>query len=346
MFTIGLCYDLRSDYLAAGLSEEEVAEFDQDDTIDAHEATLQSLGYATNRIGNVRELARRLVAGERWDLVFNVAEGLWGRSREAQVPCLLEAYGVPYVFSDPLVCAVTLDKAVAKRLVRSHGLATPDFTVVRHRDEVDLVDLPYPLFAKPLAEGTGRGISAASRVESRDDLRTVCHELLATVREPVLVETYLPGREFTTGLVGTGINARVIGTMEVDIYAVEGNRIYSHDVKENWRRMASYGPVADVELLRDIEDLALRSYRALECRDGGRVDIRLDGEGRPAFMEVNPLPGLNPVHSDLPMLARQNGVEFQDLMRMIVDSALERLNDMPDVLRRLQPGRPTIAAVA
>jgi len=127
---IGLVYDLRKEYLAIGYSEEQVAEFDSEATIEALEATIRSLGYGVQRIGNVRALCSRLVSGERWDLVFNIAEGVSGRSREAQVPCILEAYGIPYTFSDPLVSAVTMDKAVAKKLVRGAGLNTPDFIVV------------------------------------------------------------------------------------------------------------------------------------------------------------------------------------------------------------------------
>ncbi|HEM45681.1 MAG TPA: D-alanine--D-alanine ligase, partial [Alphaproteobacteria bacterium] len=155
---IGLVYDLRADYLAEGFGEEEVAEFDMDDTIDELERAIASLGYGTDRIGNAWALCRRLVRGDRWDLVFNIAEGLAGRSREAQVPCLLELYGVPYTFSDPLVCAATLDKAVAKTIVHAAGLHTPRFAVVRSVSDAALVTLPFPLFAKPLAEGTGKGI--------------------------------------------------------------------------------------------------------------------------------------------------------------------------------------------
>ncbi|HQM91709.1 MAG TPA: hypothetical protein PLK84_07260, partial [Syntrophales bacterium] len=136
MTLVGMTYDLRTDYIREGYSEEETAEFDQPATIDAIEETLQSLGYRTDRIGHVRALARRLVAGERWDLVFNIAEGLKGFGREAQVPCLLDAYGVPYVFSDPLSLSLTLHKAMAKRVVRDLGILTPDFAVVEDADDI------------------------------------------------------------------------------------------------------------------------------------------------------------------------------------------------------------------
>jgi len=164
MTLVGMTYDLRTDYLQEGYTEEETAEFDQPATIEAIEETLQSLGYRTDRIGHVRALAKRLVAGDRWDLVFNIAEGVRGFGREAQVPCLLDAYGVPYVFSDPLVLSLTLHKAMAKRVVRDLGIPTPDFAVVEDVSDIAGVSLPYPLFVKPVSEGTGKGIDAKSLV--------------------------------------------------------------------------------------------------------------------------------------------------------------------------------------
>lgn len=326
---IGLTYDLRSEYLAQGLPVEDVAEFDSDETIDALERTVQALGYVPDRIGHVRSLCRRLVAGERWDLVFNIAEGAAGRSREAQVPCLLEAYGIPYCMSDPLVCAVTLEKSVAKRLVRDAGLRTPQFRVVR--DEADLlaVDLPYPLFAKPIAEGTGKGIDGRSRLDDPLSLERVCRSLLTRFRQPVLVEEYLPGREFTVGILGTGEEARTIGTMEIVMRPHAGTDIYSFEMKEKCEEFITYSPAPAGELRRAVEDLALGCYRALECRDAGRVDIRLDRDGHPAFMEVNPLPGLHPHHSDLPMIATQEGLSYAGLIGGIIASACRRIGLRP-----------------
>ena len=323
--TLGLTYDLRSEYLALGYREEEVAEFDADVTIAGIEGALRELGFETDRIGHIRTLAQRLVAGDRWDLVFNIAEGLNGRSREAQVPALLEAYGIPCTFSDPLVCAVTLDKAVAKRVVQSFGLRTPGFHVVRREADIDQVRLPYPLFAKPIAEGTGKGIDRLSCVKNAGELRPVCATLLAKYRQPVLVEEYLPGREFTVGILGTAGDARVLGTLEVAMRPHAGTAIYSYEMKEKCDDFVDYSRPERSALVQSVETLALDSYRALELRDGGRVDLRLDPTGQPAFMEVNPLPGLNPVHSDLPMIARQEGMTFRDLIGAIVESALTRV---------------------
>ena len=152
---IGITYDLRDDYIAEGYTEEETAEFDHPRTIAAIEETLRDLGYETDRIGHLRALTRRLVAGDRWDLVFNIAEGLRGFGREAQVPALLDAWEIPYTFSDPLVLSLTLHKGLTKRVIRDLGIPTPDFAVVETPEEIAAVALPFPLFAKPVAEGTG-----------------------------------------------------------------------------------------------------------------------------------------------------------------------------------------------
>ena len=163
----------------------------------------------------MKALAARLVAGERWDLVFNIAEGVAGFGRESQVPALLEAYAIPYTFSDPLVCALTLHKGMAKHVARGYGVPTPDFALVTTPADAAAVTLPFPLFVKPVAEGTSKGVTARSLVTSRAALLDVCAELLAEYREPVLVEEFLSGREFTVGILGTGADARALATLEV-----------------------------------------------------------------------------------------------------------------------------------
>jgi D-alanine-D-alanine ligase len=321
---IGLVYDLRDDYLAQGYTEEQVAEFDSAATITCLEQALRSLGYATERIGNGLALARQLAGGKRWDLIFNIAEGLNGRSREAQVPALLEMYGVPYTFSDALVSALTLDKAMTKRVLQSAGLPTPRFAVVTSPDEVESVGLRFPLFAKPMAEGTGKGVDEHSRVESREALKKVCIRLLERFCQPVLVEEYLPGREFTTAVLGTGRDAAVLGTMEIAVRENAPAPDYSYEVKELCEQWVHYFAMPHGTLRDQVEDLALKAYRVLECRDTGRVDIRLDARGQPAFIEINPLPGLHPTHSDLPMIATQEGMAYEVLIGRIVQSALSR----------------------
>ena len=325
---IGLTYDLCSAWLSLGYSAEDVAEFDSEETIDLLAQAIRELGHEVDRIGHARALCARLVAGERWDLVFNIAEGLTGRGREAQVPALLDLYGIGYTFSDPLACATTLDKAVAKRLVREAGLATPAWHVVR--DEGDLrapalAKLRYPLFAKPIAEGTGKGIGESSYAADPAALERICRELLARLREPVLVEEFLPGREFTVGLLGNGARARALGTVEVAIRRPVERAIYSFANKHDYDDVVEYDALEPGALRDGVEALALDAYRTLECLDCSRADIRLDAGGRPSFMEINPLPGLNAIHSDLPLIARYAGMTFADLIGGIIGAACARL---------------------
>jgi len=323
---IGFTYDLKDDYLALGLGEHEVAEFDSPATVDAIEAALRALGHDVERIGHVRALAARLVAGWRCDLVFNIAEGLAGFGRESQVPALLEAYGIPYTFSDPLVCALTLHKAMAKHVARGCGIATPSFVVVSTPEEAAAVTLPLPLFAKPVAEGSSKGVTGKSLVKSRAALVEVCTELLRDYRQPVLVEEYLSGREFTVGILGTGQDARALATLEVMLRTTATDGSYSYRNKTQWRDYVEYALLEAGDLRRDVEDAALATWRCLGCRDAGRVDVRLDGAGRPQLIEVNPLAGLTPGYSDLPMMAEKTGMDFTALIGEILRSTLARID--------------------
>lgn len=321
---VGMTYDLRADYRARGYSPEETAEFDSEATIAALEQAIQALGHRTGRIGNVQALVGLLAKGERWDLVFNLAEGLNGAGREAQVPAILDAYGIAYTFSGPVTMGLALDKGLTKRVVRDSGIPTADFAVVERAEDVARVDLPYPLFAKPIAEGTGKGVSPASRVADAAALDEKCRELLARYRQPVLVETYLPGREFTVGLVGTGAEAEAVGALEVILKANAEPGVYSYLNKEECEARVIY-ELADDAPAREASDVALRAWRALGCRDAGRVDLRADARGRINFIEVNPLAGLHPTHSDLPILWRKTGRPYLELIRRIVDSAARRI---------------------
>lgn len=325
---IGLTYDLRRDYLDLGYGEEETAEFDKAETIDAIERTLQSLGYSTDRIGNIWKLTERLCSGDRWDMVFNIAEGLSGIGREAQVPALLDAYGIPYTFSDPLVLAVTLHKGMAKRVLRDLGIPTPDFAEIRCEEDIDRVRLPYPLFAKPIAEGTGKGINAASRITGDAELHRVCRRLLHAFKQPVLVETFLPGREFTVAIAGTGTDARVLGVMEILLRSNAESGVYSYANKEEYEDRVDYTLVDDAQA-RAAAATALEAWAGLQCRDAGRVDLRADAEGIPNLIEVNPLAGIHPEHSDLPIICNLAGISYLRLFEMIMQSAIGRLKDRP-----------------
>lgn len=324
---IGLTYDLRQDYLDMGYSELETAEFDSIETIKAIEQALQSLGHATIRIGNGIRLTERLVLGERWDLVFNIAEGLHGIGREAQIPAILDLYNIPYTFSDPMVMAVTLHKGMTKHIIRDAGLATADFMVAAS-DQVGWdIPFPAPFFVKPVAEGTGMGITAKSVVKTTMELPEICQGLIQEFHQPVLIEEFLTGREFTVGLVGTGSKARVLGTMEIIVIAEKEDVVYSFENKEGWESRVQYLPLSPAAdpLIKEVEDLALSAWKVLGCRDGGRIDIRCDGEGKPNFIEVNPLAGLRPEYSDLPIVCQFFGTSYVQLVEMILESALERV---------------------
>jgi len=324
---IGITYDLRSEYLAMGFSEDETAEFDRDDTIDAIETTLRDLGHATERIGHIKHLAASLVAGKRWDLVFNIAEGMYGIGREAQVPALLDAYAIPYTFSDPLIMSLTLDKGMTKRVLRDAGVPTSDFYVAAQADDATGVPFAPPYFIKPLAEGTGKGITPASIIKSEEELVAGITRLTMEYRQPVLVEPYLTGREFTVGIVGTGRSARVVGSVEVILLDNAEQGIYSYVNKENCEELVEYRLVLAMEdpLVAEAERIALDAWQVLGCRDAGRIDLRCDGQGHPQFMEVNPLAGIHPEHSDLPIICTKMSIPYKQLIADIVASASSRI---------------------
>jgi D-alanine-D-alanine ligase len=331
---VGLTYDLRQDYLAKGFGEEETAEFDAPETIAAIEGVLKRRGLKVERIGNVRSLVSRLAAGKRWDFVFNIAEGMHGVGREAQVPALLDAYRIPYTFSDPLTMALTLDKAMAKRIVRDHGLPTAPFLLIETESQIVERSLAFPVFAKPVAEGTGKGITEASRVQSWNELVEAATHLLDRYRQPVLVETFLPGREFTVGIVGTGTAAEVIAVMEIKLLSTAERGAYSYLNKELCDDRVEYR-LADDEEAELAGKTALAAWRALGCRDGGRVDLRSDAYCVPQFLEVNPLAGLRPGHSDLVILSELAGWTYDQLVNRIIESCLERSLPTTMPVRRL-----------
>ena len=322
--SVGLCYDLKEDYLEAGFAPDDVLEFDSEDTIAGLESALVELGHGVERVGRGRELSRRLVGGERWDLVFNICEGVSGRSREAQVPALCELFDQPYTFADPLTCAVTLDKAVAKRIVRDHGLPTAPFAVVGSPEEARAVDLPVPLFLKPLAEGSSKGVNQRSLVRRHDELIAACRAMLEQYRQPVLVEAYLSGREVTVGVLGHGATARVLSVMEISFTGKAEAAAYTALNKEEYLERVAYRLLSDDPLAEQARELALAVFAALGCRDAARVDLRCNGAGTLHFLEVNPLPGLNHVRSDLPIMARLAGVHYRELIGAIVESARAR----------------------
>lgn len=320
---IGFVYDLRTDYIKMGYSEEETAEFDSEETVSSIETALKECGHQVERIGNYFALQKKLAAQKTWDLVFNIAEGMHGLGRESLVPCVLDAYGINYTFSDPMAISLTLHKGMAKHVLKGCGIATADFEVVNTAEEIDRVKLPFPLFVKPAAEGTGKGITNRSVVTNITELKEMCTELLAVYRQPVLVETLLTGREFTVGVMGQGAKAHSVGVMEVVSRKNEGVFVYSYENKEHCEKLLDYTIVTG-ELADRVADAAVRAYQVIGCRDAGRVDVRLDEKGVPNVIELNPLPGLHPTHSDLPMIWTKSGKSYRQLICGIAARAKER----------------------
>ena len=325
---IGLTYDLREDYLALGYSLEETAEFDRPDTIEAIESALHLQGLETERIGHIFNLVQKLAQGAKWDLVFNIAEGLYGLGRESAVPALLDCYQIPYTFSDPLVMGLCLHKGIAKHIVSQLGVPTPDFAVIEQLADLKQLNIPYPLFVKPVAEGTSKGISAKSLVSSATELTESCELLLQTLRQPVIVESYLPGRELTVGVLGSGKEAKALGILEVHYLEGAEAHSYTYANKENCEQVIEYRLCEDEPLSSECRELALRVWVSLGCRDAGRVDFRTDAAGKPSFLEVNPLAGLNPQHSDLPILCSRLGISYSELISGILASAQKRCHEI------------------
>ncbi len=212
---IGLTFDLRSWYIDRGYSMDETAEFDKQETVDALENSLNMMGHETEPVGNTFQLIDALAAGKRWDMVFNIAEGLYGDGRESVVPAILDQYKIPYVFSGPVIMGLSLNKHLAKLVVTAAGIPVSPGYLINELKDLDKCSLNYPLFVKPVSEGTGKGITEKSLVNSSDELTTMVNWILKEFKQPALVEEYLPGREFTVGIVGSGDTAVAIGGMEV-----------------------------------------------------------------------------------------------------------------------------------
>jgi D-alanine-D-alanine ligase len=331
---IGITYDLKTEgalggQQAAGAPDDFQEEYDSPATIEAIAAELRGLGHAVVKLGDGRELLERLLA-EPPDFVFNIAEGQGiGRAREARVPAVLEMLGIPYTGSDPLTLAVTLDKDCAKRLVASAGVAVPRGVVLRPSDEGMGPDgawssFRFPVIVKPAWEGSSKGIRGKSLVEHPDQLPEVMQSLWRDHRQPVLVEEYVQGDELTVGVLGN-TPAQILGIMRVVPRQPTERFIYSLDVKRDFENQVRYECPAPLPATatRAVEEAALAAYRVLGCRDVSRIDFRLRG-GVPYFLEVNPLPGLNPHSGDLVIMARHMGWTYSRLITTIWQAAWER----------------------
>jgi D-alanine-D-alanine ligase len=323
---VGITYNLKKDFSSAeNQPTDSFEEFDAEETIDAIQKVLESDGHEVIRLGGSIRLIDRLRQAPI-DIVFNIAEGLKGRNREAHIPALLEFFNIPYTGSDPLTLSLTLDKSMAKKIVMSEGIPTPRFRKVERMEDLDGVDLRFPLFVKLCYEGSSKGIRLDSKVLDPPSLERKVRWLLENYGPPVLVEEFIAGPEFTIGVLGNEDPA-VLGVMQIEIKGItQEEAVYSLEVKREWEERVRYHCPAPVDepLLKRIEEVALRAYRALDCRDVSRVDIRVGDDGIPYFLEINPLPGLSPVYGDLPIMAKKMGWDYSRLVKTIFHYALKR----------------------
>jgi len=326
---IGLAYDLKEDIeVGQDIPEDALEEYDSLEVVNAIASGLHALGHSTVKLGGGRQFLSKALK-TKVDLVFNIAEGRGSlRSREAQVPAVLEMLNIPYSGSDPQTLAITLDKPLTKQLVRAAGVPTPAWRLVGSQAVLRGLsdsDLPLPAFIKPAYEGSSKGIRLTSRADTAAKARSITRSLLNKYRQPVLIEKYIDGDEVTVGIVGNSPPA-IVGIMRVMPKKKFKTFVYSLEVKRDWRNLVEYECPArlDKGTIKHITEASLGAFRALGCRDFSRVDFRVGKDGIPYFLEVNPLPGLNPNSGDLPIMSYKMGWTYNRLIKAIFEAAMAR----------------------
>ncbi|MCG8431521.1 MAG: ATP-grasp domain-containing protein [Candidatus Omnitrophica bacterium] len=339
MKTVGLTYDLKTDYeFREGDPVDANAEFDHPSTIDVIADAIASNGFRVKRIGNVEQLLETIDRLDV-DIVFNISEGIQGRNRESQVPVLLEMKGVPFVGSDALTLALTLDKVMAKKVFTAEKIPTPrSFEISSTRQLETTNHRRFPLIVKPRFEGSSKGLTESSRVGGEEELRTQVDHIVRTYKQPALVEEFISGQEFTVALIGNDdplvlpvVQIKIDGRYKLDERFYTFERIQSDKLEYVCPAHISAG------LERRLQLLAVRTYRAVECRDFGRVDFRVDHEGNPYVLEINPLPSLS-TEDVFKLVAQEIGITYNEIIGRILQAALVRHNlsvpcdeDCPDV---------------
>lgn len=325
--TVWITYNLRDAGGSTGQAALRNEESDHPSTIESLSRAIEHFGHRAEAVGDLRALLFSLVREERKhpDLVFNISVGEVGRSRVAQLPAILEALSIPCTFSDSTTLAITQDKSLTEHLLRAHGILVPD-SVVADIDvrEDDLAGLKYPVIVKPLAEGTSLGVSADSIAQTATEAVAIAGPLARLYGTPVIVDEYIAGREFTVAVLGSGADARALGAMEV-ILKDPDSKVYGLLKKENSDSMVDYRALSREEaLFPELAERAVQVHRVFGCRDTSRTDFRLSEDGGVYCLDVNPIPGLNPGHSDLPMIAANADMSYTDLIGHILSSALSR----------------------
>jgi len=330
---VGLTYNLRRKVEDDSLPEDFYAEFDDESTVNAIESALRKGGCRVIKI-EADEDAYIKLRRYRPDIVFNIAEGLRGEGRESHVPAMLEMLGIPYTGSNPATLAICLDKAMTHKVLSAYGVLSPKFQVFKRPDEELSNELSFPLVVKPLLEGSSKGIRSSSLVRDEEGLRRQVSWVIKNYRQPAIVEEFMPGREFTVGLIGNE-EPVVLPIVEICLERLPrgASLIYSYEAKWVWDTPENPLEIFECparipsDLKREIEETAIKAFKVLNCRDVCRIDMRLDGEGVPRVLEVNPLPGLIPdpkAHSCLPEAARAAGFTYDELICTILWQALKR----------------------
>ena len=331
---IGLSYDLKEDLtLGEGLPDDAFEEYDSLETVEELDKAITAQGHEVVRLGGGRDFAERVLVS-KVDFVFNIAEGRGNyRAREAQVPAILEMLDIPYSGSDPLTLALALEKSLTKQLVAERGVATPRWHLINSPSDVDELDwstLSFPVFVKPAHEGSSKGIRPASRIETLASLREAVQTQFATYAQPIMVEEFIAGDEITVGMVGNG-QPHVLGIMRVVPRTPQDHFIYSLEVKRQWRELVRYEcpAILSDRVIQRLEDACQSVCRVLGVRDVARLDFRLASDGTPYFLEINPLPGLNPQSGDLVIMSGLMGMSYHQLIAAILNAALERCIHVP-----------------
>ena len=303
------------------------ADLDSESTIDALAKALQSAGHQVDFREANTDLVHSLV-GDRPDICFNIAEGLYGDSRESQIPALLELLKIPYTGSKIQTHAISLDKAMTKRVWMTHGLRTSPFQVFATKDDQLNPELHFPLFVKPSAEGTGAGVDVHAIVHDEAELRERVQYVITAYRQGALVEPYLDGREFTIGIIGNRPNQYIFPTLEIltKNVAPEDQGLYTHTVKAEVKDIDAYlsFPALEPAFQAEINRLAVQAHNALNTLDVSRVDLRCDSQGVPYLVEINTLPGISPGISDLCYVTYRAGETYEWLINTIVNLACQR----------------------
>jgi D-alanine-D-alanine ligase len=334
------------------------AEWDSAETIDAVASALSAYGDVI-RLEATEEFPERLRA-ERPDIVFNIAEGLRGSNREAHVPAICEFFDVAYSGSDPFTLSLCLHKARTKDVLSVNGIPNARFALIDSERALEawlnesrrapLATTSAPLFLKPVQEGSSKGITERNLVRSDEELEAQGRFLLATYAQPVIAEAFLPGAEFTCGVLGNGDSARVLPLVGMNFGSLPDGALPIYGYEAKWIWDTPNDPLdifecparIDARLQSAIEDVVLRAYRVLGCRDWSRIDVRLDADGVPNIVEVNPLPGILPNAEDnscLPKAARAAGIGYDELIQTALLAAAERNQVSLHSMRR-----PTLAA--